>query len=364
MKITRIECTPFNLPLKHAVTFAAGTLAVNENVLVEIHTDDGLVGVAEAPSRPFFYGESQRSIVTAIEKWFAPALVGKSPFDLEQIAVAFASVEHNNTAKGAIDIALHDLIGKATQQPCHRLLGGFGREARLTYVCGFGPPEAMADEAEQIRATHGITAFKLKVGLKPAQDAAMLRAVRKRLPDALLYVDGNQGLRQHDAIPLLEAAAAQGIAWAEEPCHKDDRSGRAVVARRGGVPILGDESCRTPEEVAREIADGTIHLVSIKVARTGFRMSRDIVALALAYRLRAMSGSQGDSGIGVVAGLHFCVAHRSTQSLPAELSFHLNLSDDLLAEPLVIRDGKLAVSERPGLGISVDRDKLRHYGVR
>jgi L-alanine-DL-glutamate epimerase-like enolase superfamily enzyme len=363
MKITRIECTPFNLPLKHAVTFAAGSLAVNENVLIRVHSDEGLVGIAEAPSRPFFYGESQRSIVAAVERWFAPALVGLSPFDLERVWAGFTSVEHNNTAKGAIDIALHDIIGQALGVPCHRLLGGFAREARVTYVCGFGPPEEMADEAEALHESHGITAFKLKVGLKPSQDVSMLRLVRRRLPDALLYVDGNQGLRQHDALPLLAEAAAQGIAWAEEPCHKDDRAGRAVVARQGGVPILGDESCRTPEEVAREITDGTIHLVSIKTARTGFRMSRDIVAEALAHRVRPMSGSQGDSGIGVVAGLHFCVAHRATQSLPAELCFHLNLADDLLAEPLVIRDGKLAVSDAPGLGIAIDPDKLRHRAV-
>lgn len=364
MKIVRITCTPFDLPLKHAVTFAAGTLAVNQNVLIEIETDDGLVGRAEAPSRPFFYGESQASMVAAVSNWFAPALTGLDPFALERVWAAFAPIEHNNTVKGAIDMALHDIIGQALGQPCHRLLGGYASSARVTYVCGFGPPDAMADEAQAMHAKFGITAFKLKVGLVPAQDKAMLRTLRRRLPDALLYVDGNQGLNQHDALAVLAEAADQGIAWAEEPCHKDDRAGRAIVARHGGVPILGDESCRTPEEVAREIADGTIHLVSIKTARTGFRRSRDIVAQALAQRLRPMSGSQGDSGIGVTSGLHFCVAHQATASLPAELCFHLNLADDLLAEPLVIRDGRLTASDHPGLGIVIDRDKLKHYRPR
>ncbi len=364
MKIARIACTPFDLPFKTAITFAAGKLAVNQNVLVEVETDDGLVGRAEAPSRPFFYGESQASMIAAVENWFGPALIGLDPFAIERVWRAFAVVEHNNTIKGAIDIALHDIIGQATGQPCHRLLGGFARAARVTYVCGFGPPEAMADEAEAIRAQHGITAFKLKVGLNPRQDIAMLRALRRRLPDALLYVDGNQGLNQHDAIAVLGECAAQGIAWAEEPCHMNDRAGRAIVARHGGVPILGDESCRTPEEVAREIADGAIHMVSIKTARTGFRRSRDILAQALAHRLRPMTGSQGDSGVGVVAGLNFCVAHEATATLPAELSFHLNLAGDVLAEPLVIRDGMLTASDRPGLGIVIDRDKLKHYRPR
>jgi L-alanine-DL-glutamate epimerase-like enolase superfamily enzyme len=363
MKITHIDAIPFDLPFAHPVTFAAGRLAVNENVLIEVHTDEGITGRAEAPSRPFFYGESQKSMVGAIEKWFGPALKGLDPFAIEHVWSAFAAVEHNNTVKGAIDIALHDIMGQALGMPCHRLLGGWGTDVRVTYVCGYGPPESMADEAEKLNGSHGITAFKLKVGLNPEQDAQMLKAVRKRLPEALLYVDGNQGLRAQEALRLMHVAADMGVAWAEEPCHKDDREGRRQLARQTPVPILGDESCRTPEEVAREIDDGAVHLVSIKVARTGFRQSRDIVAHCLAHRIRPMSGSQGDSGIGVVAGLHFCAAHKATQSLPAELCFHLNLAGDLLAEPLQVQGGRLAVPESPGLGIAIDPEKLRRFRV-
>lgn len=363
MKITGITATPFNVPFRHAVTFAAGHLAVNENVLVEVRTDEGLVGRAEAPSRPFFYGESQKSMVAAIESWFGPALVGLDPFAIERVWAAFASVEHNNTVKGAIDIALHDIMGQALGAPCHQMLGGYGRSARVTYVCGFGPPDEMADEAERMHASHGITSFKLKVGIDPRQDAAMLQAVRGRVPEALLYVDGNQGLTSQDALRLMHVAADVGVAWAEEPCHKDDRAGRRRLAASSPVPILGDESCRTAEEVAREIDDGCVHLVSIKTARTGFRLSRNIVAQCLAHRVRPMSGSQGDTGVGILAGMHFCVAHKATQSLPAELCFHLNLADDLLAEPLVIKNGMLAASNTPGLGVVIDPDRLKRLQV-
>ena len=358
MKITAITAIPFNVPFRHAVTFAAGHLSVNENVLIEVRTDEGLIGRAEAPSRPFFYGESQKSMVAAIEKWFGPMLQGLDPFAVERVWSAFATIEHNNTVKGAIDIALHDVMGQALGVPCHRLLGGWGSDARVTYVCGYGAPEAMADEAERMHATHGITAFKLKVGIDPRQDAAMLQAVRRRLPESLLYVDGNQGLRVQEALRLMHVAADMGVAWAEEPCHKDDRAGRRQLAAASPVPILGDESCRTAEEVAREIDDGAVHLVSIKTARTGFRLSRDIVAHCLAHRVRPMSGSQGDTGVGVLAGLHFCVAHKATQSLPGELCFQLNLADDLLAEPLQVKEGRLTATDAPGLGIVIDQARL------
>lgn len=361
MKITGIECTPFTLPLKATIHFAAGTMPATEHVLVQVHTDQGLVGTAEAPSRPFFYGESQQSMLAAVEKWFGPALAGADPFDIERAWQHFDRVEHNNTIKGALDIALHDLMGQALGVSCRKLLGGYAESVTTTYVCGFGKAEAMAEEALAVRERYGINAFKLKVGIDPKQDQAMLRHLRRALPDALLYVDGNQGLTAQDAMHVLEEAEAQGIAWAEEPCSTHDRIGRQRVAGATAVPILGDESCRTLEEVAREIADRTVHLVSIKNARTGYRLSRNILATCLASRIRPMTGSQGDSGIGATAAFHFCAAHRATQALPAELSFFLNLADDILAEPLVIRGGRLSLPDRPGLGIVIDRDKLAHY---
>lgn len=363
MKIIRIDAIPFNIPFRHAVTFAAGHLAVNENVLVEVHTDEGLVGRAEAPSRPFFYGELQAGMVAAVARWFGPALQGMDPFAIEQAWAAFAAVEHNNTVKGAIDIALHDIMGQALGVPCHRLLGGWTDSVRVTHICGYGPPQAMIDEALAMRERWGIDSFKLKVGIDPRQDVEMLHAVRAALPDALLYVDGNSGLNGADAVRVLEAGYEVGLAWAEEPVHRDDRPGRAFVARHVRVPIMGDESCRTPEEVARELGDGFVQVVAIKTARTGFRVSRDIAAQCAARRVRNVIASQGDSTLGIVSGLHFAVAHRQTAQQPAELAFHLNTESDILDEPVVIRGGRLAPSDRPGLGVGIDPDKLARYRV-
>lgn len=363
MKISGIACTPFTLPLKNAITFGHGTLAETNHVLVEVHTDEGLIGRAEAPSRPYVYGESQISIIAAIKDWFEPALIGLDPFEIERAAQVFSGVQHNNTAKGAVDLALHDLMGQAVAMPCHRMLGGWANEVRVTYVCGAGDPEALADEATEMNATHSITAFKLKVGVHPEQDQQMLQMVRRQLPEALLYIDGNESFQSGSALRLLDAAADLDIAWAEEPCGVQDRVGRRRVAERALIPILGDESCRTLEETAREIRDQNVGLVSIKVARTGFRMSQRIYALCESNNIGPIVGSQGDSGIGVLAGLHFCAAHKLTQERPAELCFFLNLDGDLLAEPLQITGGKLRASDKPGLGIQIDPGKLEQFRI-
>jgi L-alanine-DL-glutamate epimerase-like enolase superfamily enzyme len=358
MKITTVECIPFTLPMRATLHFAAGTMADSRHVLLRVRTDEGITGTAEAISRPMFYGESQQSIVSAVNDWFGPALAGLDPFNTEEAWSRFDRVDGNHTAKGALDLAMHDIQGQALGVPACRLLGGYGTSAAVTYVCGLGGAEEVADEAERIGAAHGIGSFKLKVGMDPARDIAMTHAVRTRLPGATLYLDGNQGYRGHVARRVLDAAADLGVAWVEEPCAVSDRWGRRFVAARSPIPLLGDESCRTLAEVAREIGERTIHMVSIKVARTGYRVSGRIVGACLAAGVRPMTGSQGESGVGTLASLHFCVAHESLAGLPGELSFFLNLGDDLLAEPLRIVDGRLQVNERPGLGIEIEEAKL------
>jgi L-alanine-DL-glutamate epimerase-like enolase superfamily enzyme len=221
----------------------------------------------------------------------------------------------------------------------------------------------MAAEAVRINEAHGIDSFKIKVGVERDRDAETLRLTRSALPQATLYIDGNEAFDRQGGMAMLETCARYGIAWAEEPCHHDDRAARPLVGRGGAVPILGDESCRTPQEVAREIADGAIHMVSIKVARTGYARSRDILGLCRGHAVRPMVGSQGDSGLGVVAGGQFCAAFEETRALPAELSFHLNLADDLLAEAPRVVGGRLRLPDGPGLGVEIDRARLQHLAV-
>jgi L-alanine-DL-glutamate epimerase-like enolase superfamily enzyme len=138
-----------------------------------------------------------------------------------------------------------------------------------------------------------------------------------------------------------------------------------MVQRHTRVPIMGDESCRNPEETARELADGFVQLVGIKTARTGFRVSRDILAQCAALRVRNVIASQGDSTVGVMAGLHFTVAHANTASQPAELAFHLNTQADLLQDgclPTIVA-GRMQAPTAPGLGLRLDPDKLARYRV-
>jgi L-alanine-DL-glutamate epimerase-like enolase superfamily enzyme len=127
------------------------------------------------------------------------------------------------------------------------------------------------------------------------------------------------------------------------------------------IPVCGDESCTSLTEVARELSDGVSQMISIKTARTGFTESRKIVGLCEGLSVPVVMGSQGDTMIGTLATLHFGAAFALTSKRAAEMSNFLDISDDLLAEPLLISEGELVVPQKPGLGIEIDEDKLSHY---
>ena len=169
MKITEVKCIPFSIPVRVPFHWATGSIAAAEHVLVQVETDEGISGTSEAPSRPTIYGESQESIVAAARRWFGPMLVGEDPFNIDGAWSKFNQVVGNNTLKGALDLALYDIIGQALGVPCYRLLGGYTRTAQVSYMCGLGSPEEVAEEAQAAQEQYGFKAFKLKAGQDPGR---------------------------------------------------------------------------------------------------------------------------------------------------------------------------------------------------
>ncbi len=363
MRITRVESVPFRIPLKKATEWARGSMDAAEHVLVKVHTDEGIVGIAEAPPRPTIYGESTASVKFALDRWFGPAVIGMDPFEIERIWDKFDGIASNNTAKGAVDIALYDIIGKALNVPCYRLLGSWTSKIKMSWCVNLNPMKEMIKEAQNMIETCGFQTLKLKVGIDPDKDIEMVREMRKELgEDISIYVDANQGYDPFTAISVLRKMAEYGIILVEEPCPIADRKGRKLVSRKLDVPLMGDESCFTPADVMREIETDSLRVISIKTARTGFTLSRKIVHLCEQAGIRNLHGLQGDTGTGSMASAHFCAAFKNTSHYyPSEACFHLQLEDDFLKDPIPIRDGWLELANKPGLGFEIDEHKFRKF---
>lgn len=363
MKITRVEAIPFAIPYRKPLRFASGEVHMAEHVLVRVHTDDGVVGVAEAPPRPFTYGETQTGVIAAIEQLFAPQLEGLTLLERETMITRLSRTVGNPAAKAAIDMAIWDALGRTLELPVTELLGGYTDRMRVSHMLGFDEPAAMVAEAERMRDTFGITTFKVKVGRKPFQlDTAVVRALREGLGEHVeLYIDGNRGWSASEAARAMHEMADLGLLFAEELCPADDVLGRRWLVGQCDVPFVADESAVTPADVTREILAGAATAVSIKTARTGFTHSQRVHHLAEGLGIEVVVGNQIDGQLGSMCAVVFGAAFRLTSQRAGELSNYLDMSDDLLTEPLRIRDGELVIRPKAGIGVDIDPEKLTHY---
>lgn len=363
VRITALEAIPFAVPYRRPAGFASGTVTTADNVLIRVRTDAGLVGQAEAQPRPYTYGETQASIVDTVATTLAPRIVGLSPLDIELVSERCGRITGNQVARGAVDLAVWDLVGQVLDQPCHRLLGGYARDVAAAHMVSFGAPGEMAEDALAIHERLGVRTFKIKVGREPDLDIAATRAIREALPDANLYVDANRGWSYDDALRVGDELIALGVRAIEEPIAVDDRAGRLRLAERWSIPLVGDESCISLAHVDRALEEGAVRAVSIKTARTGFTESRRILDLCLARSIPIVVGSQYEGAIGSTATIGFAAAFAATARQPAEITNFLELADDLVVCPPAIREGRVAAPGAAGLGIEIDDERLQRYRV-
>ncbi|WP_369032653.1 MULTISPECIES: mandelate racemase/muconate lactonizing enzyme family protein [Streptomyces] len=363
MKITAVEAVPFAIPYRKPLKFASGEVHTADHVLVRVHTDEGLTGTAEAPPRPYTYGETQESIVAVIDKLFAPQILGLTALEREAVHERLDRTVGNPTAKAAIDMALWDVLGQAAGMPVSGLLGGYTDRMRVSHMVGFAPADEMVAEVERIRDTYGVTTFKVKVGRRPyTQDVEACRALREALgPDAELYIDGNRGWTASESARALREMADLGLTFAEELCPADDVLGRRWLVARSPVPFIADESATRAAEVTRELLGGSATAISIKTARTGFTASQRVLHECEGLGVEVVMGNQIDGQIGTLCTVAFGAAHRTSARYAGELSNFLDMTDDLLTEPLTIENGTLRIREGAGLGIDIDPEKLARY---
>ena len=361
--VVRVEAIPVRLRIVNLVEHAGGLSLYAENIIVRVTDSEGAVGTAEATVRPFIYGETVASVMGLYGGPIQELLIGRPIWHRERIRHELdAAFVHNHCAKAALDMAMADLACRHLGTSCHDLFGGWTDRQEVSQLIGIGSPEVNADLCARLRAEHGIKSFKVKMGQGVEKDVAVLERLRREQPDALIYIDANHAYDLPESMRLLRAVRDLDIAWVEEPVSADEPLARSRVAA-AGFEILGDESCTTPGEVAREVLAGRSHLVSLKLARTGYILSDRIRGFCESVGASLIVGSQGETGIGTLANLAYTTAHASTSKHPGELAFFLNLEDDLLTEPLKIVDGHLALRDGVGNCVEVDEDKLRHYRI-
>jgi L-alanine-DL-glutamate epimerase-like enolase superfamily enzyme len=366
MKIKQVEPIAVSFPMKKPVFMAGVEIRRADNVLVRIEADNGTVGWGEAASAPTMTGETVESMMAAIG-YLTPALEGRPAADIAGALAAMAARMYaNNGAKAAIEIALHDLVGRATGQPAYALLGGKQR-SRMAVLGVISTGELASDlrDAERKKAD-GYVAFKIKVGIDtPLVDGERTRRVCQLLGrEALISSDANQGWSTEQAVQYVRAVADAGLDFFEQPVPAEDMAGMAAVAAAaatGEIATGADEGIHSLDDIRRHHERHAARGVSLKAIKLGgMRGATEAGRLCDALGLNVnVSAKTGESSIACAAATHIAAA------LP-QIAWGLTLTneglaDDVTAQPVRIARGHVEVSDGPGLGIDVDEERVRRY---
>ena len=310
MLIDQVLCYPVEIAYKQPWVISSGPTSVAANVLVQILTDDGLVGIGEGAPVPAYGDETQGTILHAIRDNLAAVLIGRDPFDAEALAHDMEKRLHgHHFAKAAIDLALYDLRGKALGVPVYQLLGGKFRDT-VSLIAGVGLNDTETRVREAIAAVDaGYDIVKLKISGNPKLDIEQVGAVRKAVgPEVHIRLDANQGYRSGDCLPTFKKLESFGLDYIEQPLPRWDLDGQATLAAALDTLIMGDESCYSPEDVVTLVRHKAVNIVNIKIMKSGLANSQKMAAIAEAAGLPCMIGSMVEMGVGTAAGVHFAIA--------------------------------------------------------
>jgi L-alanine-DL-glutamate epimerase-like enolase superfamily enzyme len=339
-------------------------------VFVTIETDDGLTGIGESATDIGFFGESLEAVKFGIDNYLAPGLIGMDPFDRELILakMCMSHARQLSAARSGIDMALHDLLGKALNVPVSSLIGGRRQDKVLVAIEVAAPtPEDLAELCVGY-VKQGVRAFKLKMHGYPDEDIAKIKAVREAVGDKItIRSDANQGYTVKEAIEVCDRAEKLnlGLELMEQPIAEWDLDGMAMIRNSVKTLIEADEAAYSMYDVMEIIKKGAADVILLKIGKAGGLYNvKKISAVAEAAGMQCVIGTEWGLGLKVAAKLQLAT---STLVRDAVEFSEIFMHDMLLAPPndtifgLPLKDGFLSVPTGPGLGIALDEAKVNRY---
>jgi L-alanine-DL-glutamate epimerase-like enolase superfamily enzyme len=369
MKITGVRCYMVTIPYRSPYRMAPGETRHKKQIIILVDTDEGITGVGETGVTLIERGgETQEAIYITIKRYFTPLLIGMDPFDISLVIDRLEGFNQGRTgflcAKAGVDQALYDIMGKATNLPVARLLGGVHRtNFQVSRSLGVKTPKEMAQDALRLKST-GYAMLTIKVGFNVKEDIERVAAVRDAVgSDYPLEIDVNGAYNVEVAIPTLRKMERYGIEAIEQPVPWWDLQGMKEVRLALDTPITADESAWTPHDVANIARAGAADTICLKpVKNGGLFLTRRMAEMAEAAGMGVLMGSKHPLSPGTAAILHFaaalpCVHHVLGYGSPME-----RLTDDVCDPPIEMnKDATVSLPAGAGLGINLSEEKLRKY---
>jgi len=377
--IVRIELTPLFVPFHsfvQEVMRAAGGLGMaipaeeawtgGDFVICRLTAEDGSTGLGEVFVWLPETGVSPSQVICVIEEALGRYLLGESPFNIERIRRSMEiNVARNEVAKGLLDMACYDLMGRITGLPACDFMGGRTVErVPLAALIPLADEESMANMA-RFFYEDGIRTFRLKLAGSITGDAALVEKVRLAVgSEARIRVDYNQSCREAaTAVRAIKAIEPFGIELVEQPLRLYDYAGMAEVQKRVDTPLMAHEDCFSLQDIVTLIEMKAVGAIGLNPERPG-GITAALRALDYAERrgLGAVLHNQ-PLGINSAAMIHLAAARHHQLGYATELFGHVMLEDDLISVPLDYSGGTAAVPAGPGWGVDLDEEALEKYAV-
>ena len=376
MKIKRVRTHILSAALSQPFAYSRAWYDTRMAMVVEIETDNGLVGWGEC------YGPAR--ITAAVVESVATLLIGEDPLRIDHLWRKVYSTLRDHGQKGVvieglsgIDIALWDIKGKHFGVPVHRLLGGGMRHEVQAYATGLyrrksGDPLRYLPEEAAGYVAEGFKAVKLKVGFGVEEDAAVTAAVREAIgPDVALMVDANHAFDATAAIRLGRIIERHGIGWFEEPVPPEDLAGYREVRSALSIPVAGGECEFTRFGFRDVLATRAMDIIQPDTcAAGGLSECKKIADMAEAFGIRYNPHVWG-TGIAIAASLQLLAvlpSHTPLSLAPLDPMLEFDRTEHpirqaVLTRPIEHVGGMVAVPDGPGLGIEIDREALARFAA-
>ena len=336
----KLSFFPYELQLRHVFTVSSYSRTTTPDVQVEIEYD-GVTGYGEA-SMPQYLGQTVESVSNSLSKVNLEQF--DDPFKLDEILTYIDGLsDADPAAKAAVDIALHDLVGKLLGAPWYKIWGlDKSLAPSTTFTIGIDTPEVVREKTKECADLFNI--LKVKVGSD--HDKEMIETIRE-VTDLPIAVDANQGWKDKEyALEMIHWLKDHGIVMVEQPMPMDQLDDTAWVTERSPLPIFADESCQRLKDVAG--LQGAFHGINIKLMKcTGMREAWKMVNFARALGMKVMVGCMTETSCAVSAA-----AQLSPAVDFADLDGNLLISNDRFKGMEVVK-GKITLPDKPGIGVTL-----------
>ena len=361
MRISAVSAHIVKVPLVMPFVISAGTQNDYHGVLVKITAGD-IHGWGEAAPSKRVTGETEASVMRFVKK-MAPRLKARFP-TLDLIPTIFDA--RNGSAIAALDMAIHDLVGKLEGKSVRDMYVTGNRPKRTSLetsiTVSVGGLEATLERAQEL-IEKGATTLKMKIGTDPKRDIERVKAVRAMFPKVKIRLDGNQGYDEDQATFVLRELEAEGIQFIEQPVDKLYLGAMARIRKHVKIPIMADEALTDLKSLEKLIKKGSADMINIKLMKVGgIREGTRIARRALEAGLGIQVGCMIETRVAITAGMHLALSEEGIQY--ADLDGHLDLKEDVVTGGVVTRLGKNRLPSGPGLGLDVTEKSLKKYCIK